>query len=363
LRVVDGVKIGGEHVLEVKVTDLGALVPATGVGAVSLNVTAVDPDASGFITVYPCGVMPVASNVNYRAGQTVPNAVIAPVSATGTVCFYSLRNAHLVVDINGWFRAGGGYTPVGPRRVLDTRPGQSDDSLRTVPKTKLAAGTELQVQLNDLGSYVPASGASAVSLNVTVVDAEQRGFLSVYPCGQRPVVSSVNYEVGDTVANEVIAVLSATGSVCFFANASVDLVVDVNGWLASVSDFTRAGPARVLDTRPNESVDALLEVTRVPLEPSRVMSVNVADLGGVVPTSGVSAVSLNITATNITDPGFITVFPCGQLPLVSSVNFAAPALSTANAVLVPVSSGGDVCFYSMAPVDLVVDINGWFAAP
>jgi enamine deaminase RidA (YjgF/YER057c/UK114 family) len=198
-------------------------------------------------------------------------------------------------------------------------------------------------------------------LNVTVVDAMQRGFLSVYPCAQRPLVSSVNYEIGETVANEVIAVLSPTGSVCFFASATVDLVVDVNGWLASVSDFNKAGPARVLDTRPGESANALVEVAAVPIEPGVILQLAVANLGGLVPPSGVSAVSLNVTATNITEPGFITVFPCGQLPLVSSVNYAAPNLSTANAVLVPVSATGTVCFYSMAPVDLVVDINGWFA--
>jgi hypothetical protein len=361
LRVVDTGKVGGSKIVEVKVTDLADLVPATGVGAVSLNVTAVDPEAAGFVTVYPCGQMPLASNLNYRAGRTVPNAVIAPVSADGTVCFFSSSNADLVVDINGWFRAGGGYTPVGPRRAFDTRPEQGSDALRPVPTAKLDGGQEMEVQLSDLAGYVPASGVAAVSLNVTVVDAEQRGFLSVYPCGERPVVSSVNYEVADTVANEVIAILSANGTVCFFSSATVDLVVDVNGWLASVSDFTKAGPARVLDTRPHESSNALLEIAHVPLEPSRTLEVNIADLGGVLPATGVSAVSLNITATNIGEPGFITVFPCGQLPLVSSVNYATPALSSANAVLVPVSAAGTVCFYSMAAVDLVVDVNGWFA--
>jgi parallel beta-helix repeat protein len=362
LRVVDKVKIGGEIILEVKVTDLGDLVPASGVGSVSLNVTAVDPDGAGFVTAWPCGQMPLASNLNYLAGQTVPNAVIAPVSATGTVCFYSLRPAHLVVDINGWFRAGGGYTPVGPRRVLDTRPDQHTETLRSVPTSKLPTGTEMEVQLADLGSYVPPSGVAAVSLNVTVVDAEQPGYLSVYPCGQRPLVSSVNYEVGATVANEVIAVLSSTGKVCFFANSTIDLVVDVNGWLASVSDFNRSGPARVVDTRPGENVHALLQVTPAPIEPGRVLEVNVADLGELVPTTGISAVSLNVTATNVSAAGYITVFPCGQVPLVSSVNYATPQLSTANAVLVPVSAAGTVCFFSLRPVDLVVDINGWFAA-
>ena len=109
-------------------------------------------------------------------------------------------------------------------------------------------------------------------------------------------------------------------------------------------------------------VAVYLQVTLVPIAPGRILEVDVANLGGLVPSTGVSAVSLNVTATNVAAPGFITVYPCGQLPLVSSVNYDPSHLSTANAVLVPVSSTGSVCFYSMAAVDLVVDINGWFAA-
>jgi len=80
-------------------------VPASGVGAVSLNVTAVGPSGAGFVTVFPCGTRPLASNINYQAGQVVPNAVIAPVSAAGEVCFYSLADTHLLADVNGWFAA------------------------------------------------------------------------------------------------------------------------------------------------------------------------------------------------------------------------------------------------------------------
>jgi hypothetical protein len=53
--------------------------------------------------VYPCGSKPNASSLNYVAGQTVPNAVIAPVSAQGDVCFYSQAPVHLLADVNGWF--------------------------------------------------------------------------------------------------------------------------------------------------------------------------------------------------------------------------------------------------------------------
>ena len=95
---------GTTNVLRVKVTGAGG-VPATGVGAVALNVTVVSPVAAGNVTVYPCGTRPPTSNVNYVAGQVVANSVIAPVSTTGEVCFYSTQNTHLVADVSGWFAA------------------------------------------------------------------------------------------------------------------------------------------------------------------------------------------------------------------------------------------------------------------
>ena len=92
---------------------------------VALNLTVTEPVADGFATAYPCGVEPpLASNVNFRAGQTVPNLVIAKPSATGQVCVVTSVAAHLVVDLQGWFPAGS-YEPLpAPDRVLDTRHGR-----------------------------------------------------------------------------------------------------------------------------------------------------------------------------------------------------------------------------------------------
>ena len=103
LRTVSKSKVGGGYQLRVKVTDLSGVVPATGVGAVSMNVTVTEPDGAGYVTVYPCGTQPLASSLNYVAGQTIPNAVIAPVSAQGEVCFYSTQPTHVLADVNGWF--------------------------------------------------------------------------------------------------------------------------------------------------------------------------------------------------------------------------------------------------------------------
>ncbi len=95
---------GSGDVYELQVTGVKG-VPSSGVSAVALNVTAVSTvagDYGGFVTVFPCGKRPDASNLNFRSGQTVPNAVIAPVSSTGTVCFYVYGTAHLLVDVSGY---------------------------------------------------------------------------------------------------------------------------------------------------------------------------------------------------------------------------------------------------------------------
>ena len=81
-------------------------VPSDGVAAVALNVTVVDGEAGdfgGFVTVYPCGTRPDASNLNFTSGQTIPNSVIAPVSDDGKVCFYVYGKAHLLADVSGYF--------------------------------------------------------------------------------------------------------------------------------------------------------------------------------------------------------------------------------------------------------------------
>jgi hypothetical protein len=102
LVVVPKGKVGGVRELRVKVTGVGG-VPGSGVGAVSLNVTVTEPVGPGFVTVYPCGTRPNASNLNFVGGQTVPNAVIAPVSVDGEVCLFSNLDTHLLADVNGWF--------------------------------------------------------------------------------------------------------------------------------------------------------------------------------------------------------------------------------------------------------------------
>jgi uncharacterized protein (DUF1501 family) len=80
-------------------------VPDEGVSAVLLNVTAVAPTASTYITVYPGGgTRPTASNLNVVAGQVIPNMVVARLGPGGEVLFYNnTGTVDIVADVVGYF--------------------------------------------------------------------------------------------------------------------------------------------------------------------------------------------------------------------------------------------------------------------
>jgi hypothetical protein len=71
--------------------------------AVSANLTAVDAVGGGFLTAWPCGALPTASNVNFEFGAPIANAAELPLSASGAICIYSSTAAHVIVDVNGWW--------------------------------------------------------------------------------------------------------------------------------------------------------------------------------------------------------------------------------------------------------------------
>jgi Tol biopolymer transport system component len=82
-------------------------VPASGAGAVALNVTATNPTATTYITAWPTGAArPTASNINLLAGQSVPNMVMAKLGADGKISLFNNGgNTDLIIDVLGWFPA------------------------------------------------------------------------------------------------------------------------------------------------------------------------------------------------------------------------------------------------------------------
>jgi hypothetical protein len=219
--------------LELDVLSAGIPVDAT---AVAMNVTVVDgvtSDFGGYVTVYPCGELPDASNLNFVTGQTVPNMVIAPISAEGTICFHVFGTAHLLADVSGYLTNG--YVPMTPERILDTRTGVGTWMDMIGGTTRLGLPVTIAVTWNG----VP-DGSAAVVMNVTVVDGvagDYGGYLTVYPCGEEPDASNLNFVTGQTVPNMVIAPLSNNGTVCFQSFGKAHLLADLSGYFPGESEL------------------------------------------------------------------------------------------------------------------------------
>lgn len=191
--------------------------------AVALNVTVTGPSTAGFVTVYPTGTpTPGTSSVNFQPGKTVPNLALVGLGSNGRISLAnSSGNTPVIVDVSGWF--SGGFKPVTPARLADTRIG--------VCGVRLGQGDRRSIAISSRAS-VPDTDVSAVAVNVTVTGPTAAGFLTVYPKGNpTPVASNLNYTRGQTVANLVISGLGPDGAITIFNSAgTADVIVDVNGW-------------------------------------------------------------------------------------------------------------------------------------
>ena len=240
--------------------------------AVVVNVTAIRPSGPGYVTVYPAGAtVPTASNLNMRSGQVVPGLVEVGVGAAGAVSVVSNVGTDVAVDLEGYVMPGGStgaglYDPLpAPARICDTRAGDPSGLAggdaqcggSSSGGSRLTAGTPLTVTVDGDGG-VPASGVSAVVLNVTVTGPSAPGYLTAYPHGTAaPTASNLNFATGETVPNRVIVPVSATGQVSLVADQATDVLVDVSGWFSasggSGDTFTPAlAPVRICDTRSGD---------------------------------------------------------------------------------------------------------------
>jgi hypothetical protein len=225
--------------------------------AVAVNVTVTQASGQGFATVWPCGTnFPLASNVNYQSLYPTGNGVVAPVGPDGTICIYTNRPAHVIVDLVGYF--DGAVTDVPfvaatPTRLVDTRIGVGAPLATVGPAAPLRVavrGAELAGGSGD-PMLVP-DDATAVAMNLTIVNPSGPGYGTVWPCGsKRPVASNINFVAGRTRANSVIAPIGADGTVCIFVLKDSHVVVDVAGWFRGGDDpaFVGGVPERLIDTR------------------------------------------------------------------------------------------------------------------
>ncbi len=353
-------------------------VPSSGVDAVAVNVTVVSPTASNFLRVYPSGATPPnASNINFLAGQTIPNMAIVKVGTDGMIAVYNEQGStQVIVDVVGWFPDGSDYTGVVPQRLLDTRsPAQGGGGTVDGGYSGIGAlgpGQSLVLPVVGRGTIPSLASVGAVALNVTAVTPTASNFVTVYPSGSAlPTASNLNFTAGQTIANMVISKVGPDGAIVLFNNAGVtQFVVDIVGYFPPATppttEYNAMVPQRLLDTRTSAqggagTVDGAYSGIG-PIGPGQSLTLPVTGRGTspVIP-AGAGAVVLNVTVVGSTASNFLTVNPFGSaLPTTSNLNFVAGQIIP-NMVIVKLGSGGRISVFNNAgSTPVIVDVVGWF---
>lgn len=350
----------------VRVTGLGQ-VPATGVVAVSVNLTVLRPGISGSLTVVAHGTSWSGATMSFRPGIN-QNFETVPVDAGGLIDIRN--NAHtgfdLVVDVLGYYTSGqpqlthGRYQPLFPTRVLDTRSSHALGSHQTFNFP--VAGVE----------GIP-SGDVAPVIDFTVLP-DQAGSLSVWiPEQGFSATPSISWGLGPgPEQSQLLVALSSSGTLTIRNNssASVQVIADVVGYYTgdqSVDQgFLAFGlPARAYDSRAAGTG---------PVPPGRTVEIPILQTviasGRGLPPKGIAAASIRVTVLNPNADGSVSVWPTGiGADSAAAVSFAGrpwptiPGQTVQRELVAKAGANGDVLIRnnSQAALLLIVDLNGWAA--
>jgi hypothetical protein len=329
-----------------------------------LNVTATQPTEPGYITVYPTGTTaPTASSLNFVAGQDIANLVTAKVGTNGQVDIYNFAGeTQVLFDVVGWFPAslsaaalqaqatsGGEFVPLVPARILDTRNGIGASAA-------LGPNSSLELQVTDRGG-VPASGVAAVVMNLTGTNTTAPGYLTAWPTGSpQQTTSNLNFGPGQSVPNLAVVPIGTGGKVSIYNyDGNTDVLADVVGYYTAAGApsgvgglFHAMAPNRFLDTR----------LTGATLGGGASATLQITGRQG-IPADAVGVV-MNVTATNTSDAGYLTVFPLGAAqPTTSNLNFV-PGQTVPNLVMSKLGNGAVRIFNFAGSTDVVADVVGWY---
>jgi hypothetical protein len=167
------------------------------------------------------------------------------------------------------------------------------------------------------------------------------------------------------VANAAIVPAGVNGAISVYVSDATDVVIDINGYFDSTANpqglvFYPVTPCRVADTRAAGGKTGAFGPPTMAGKTARSFPIGSSGCG--VPASA-SAYSLNMTVVPPGPLGYLTTWPTGQSqPLVSTLN-AWNGEVVANAAIVPAGTGGAISVYVFDATDVVIDVNGYFAAP
>lgn len=331
-------------------------VPMSGAGAVQVTVTALSPGSTGTVQLSADLATPKGGTALAYGSLSgnISNTAIVTLASDGKIQVEASSTVNLLVDVQGYYTSGtttdGGYAPVTPARLVDTRNGMGVS--QTAP---LTSGSSTTITVAGKGG-VPAD-ATAVFVNFTVTNNTNGGLLTPYSSDLPRPTTSLNFEGGVSTALGTTVDLSPSGQMTVYmtdAGAALDLVVDVFGYFSGSSTtgaFTPA-TARV--------------ATNVSLPASSVTEVHVGGVAGVPPAgSGVFAVAANLQVTQTgTATGYIRAWSAtDDEPSTSSIMLEHQPSTVSNFLTVELGKDGGINLRNVSTDDVTatVDVQGWYS--
>lgn len=248
------------------------------------------------------------------------------------------------------------YVAVTPCRIADTR-----NATGAFGGPELAGGSTRTFNIPQSACSIPST-AVAYSLNATVVPDATLGYLTVWPASEtKPDVSTLNSD-GRVKANATITPAGTDGGVSVYTSDPTQFILDIDGYFVPAGtstsglEFYPLTPCRIADTR-----NAIGPLGGPSLTGGVVRAFPVQNVCGIPPSA--KAYSLNITAVPHGGLGYLTAWPAGETrPVVSTLNATTGAI-TANAAIVPEGTSGEISIYVSNDADVILDVDGYFAAP
>lgn len=369
---------GVEFVRQARITCDSIPIPPEAQAIVG-NATVVFPSGNGYIILWPDGeARPPASNLNYVAGQVVPNAFTLRLGTNGQFRVYSPASTDFIIDITGYFAppkpTGLYYHPLPrPIRLFDTRGPIAGFPACEYLSQPLTGGAEFvkQARINCDSISIP-SDAQAIVGNATVVYPSGNGYIIIWPDGQpRPPASNLNYVTGQIVPNAFTVGLGSNGQFRIYSVTNTDFIVDITGYYSpSPTDANGTGllyspltrPIRLFDTRGPIAGFPACEYLSQPLlgGVEFVRQARITCDNQTIPSSA-RAIVANATVIYPSADGYVIIWPDGQLrPPASNLNYVTGQI-VPNAFTVGLSSAGQFRIYPFANMDFLVDIEGFYA--
>ncbi len=328
--------------LDLKVTGVGG-VPASGVSAVALSVSAPYATATNRLVFWPAGGSPSLNGALW----TLPSdgsstTTIVPVGVAGRVSVANVYgDAEAVVHVVGWLGAGssGGYVAAPAQPVVHAG--------------WLTPTTAVSVPVAGVGG-IPATVRS-VLVNTTADYISGDGTLALSPTAERPATMHLNKGV-QTRASSIVA-LDAGGRLTLSTTSPRILTyLQVLGW------FQAGAPGKVTPMRATRLADTAtgVGVAAGPLGAGSIRAVRVRGVAG-IPLAA-TAVLVDLTATSTTAPTQLGLYASGATPPARGALVVHERKPRSSFAVVPIGADWNIAVRNEAgSTGLTLDVVGWVA--